>query len=94
MQEPTRLTREELRTYFGIEVPPELTKDDRRECASINALFDAVTHERGMRERAVFEHAYPHDRIRAHKALYAFLKDVRTCPNVVRTAAQQLLNSR
>lgn len=92
MNEPKRLTPDELRDLFGITPLPELTDEEREECTQINALFDAVTHECGLRERAIFEGAYPTNPKRAHKKMFMFLKDVRSCPPKVIGYAQQLLN--
>lgn len=92
MKQPKRLSRARLEKEFGITVPRPLTKRQRERCEQINALFDAVVFECGIRERAIFEGAYPNEPKLAHEKLFAFLKNVRTCPKLVIEHAQHLLN--
>lgn len=92
MKQPKRLSRKKLEQLFGITVPRPLTKKQRERCETINALFDAVAHECNIREREIFEGAYPDNPDLAHEKLFAFLKNVRSCPKPVIEHAQQLLN--
>lgn len=54
----------------------------------INNLFDAVGHEKGMREAEIFRQCYEQA---AHKALSQFLRDVTMCPPEVLRFCQHLL---
>lgn len=93
-KESERLSREQLRKQFGIEPLPTLTQAEAEECAEINALFDAVVHERGIREWQIFKSAYKGRDAEALRALLSFLQNVRSCPEAVRVCAQHLLNEK
>ncbi len=59
--------------------------EKRRE---INLLFDAVAHEKGVREWEVFRRYYEEQ---AQKTLSQFLKDIATCPPEIVAYCQHLL---
>ena len=64
--------------------------------AEINALFDAVEHRlnptntEGLRERWIFERVFGQSQ-ETLRRMFAFTKDVTTCPPEVITFCQELL---
>ncbi len=81
-----------MKKYLGITPVRKLSETSQQKCNRINALFDAIVHERNIRECKVFEGTYPEDIERAHRELFEFLNDVRKCSKKVLTYAQKLLN--
>ena len=56
----------------------------------VNALFNAMAHEKKLREWAIFRMCYGNED-KADAALLPFLKEVALCPAVVISYCQQAL---
>jgi hypothetical protein len=62
--------------------------EDHTKRNEINLLFDAMSHEKGMREHEIIAGFYAKQ---AAAALSEFLKDVTTCPPAIIEYCQELL---
>lgn len=57
--------------------------------AMVNALLDAIAHEKGLRERAIVDAYFAE---RAHETLSALLRDTASLPDDLVVYCQHLLN--
>ncbi len=76
---------------FGVPYTQQLSKARRLLAREIVSTFEAVRERCMLCEREVFERTYPFDAQRAHSAFWAFIRDVRTCPEEVLRCAEKLL---
>lgn len=65
-----------------------------KRCRQINALFDAVEHECGLRVQEIFVQAYGSYTKESRNAKVHFLKNVHDCPERVEKFCQQLLQKK
>jgi hypothetical protein len=57
-------------------------------CIEINLLFDALAHEKNMREKEIFDLYFAQ---KSAATLSAFLRDVKTCPDEIIAFCQEIL---